>query len=574
MTALTQDLGNIRAVGVQGTVQGQDPYFDWNFRKISKPIVNCRCIGMESSYHNPQLQGFDDETITFDDNHIYYTQESWFGSPVMVDKYYEKSNQSQNLIVREESIPWLWRNMEPFYIENTDIEPITICYDGPQLGEFGTTDRYVWANIIIDIHGEQRGLPSISDDFDEGAPIPRGGVELRVGDRLYIFRVDCCSSIIRDPGSWQSSDPAFEKRGVYLNDSSTGYANTEKDYWTPGVAYFAKNGNEGDRLNQTFRVKGLIKVGGNLSSLFIPAINVGQQVPESSSAEWIRNAQTLAQEFFENPTKHSWKNTTVSFCASFLFFGLEVIDASRLELPTVVPPMGLYGLFAYTPLIYPPKELPALTIYPTSYGKIFDRCGHLLYSPIIYANKMNKLRTDELVVVGNGNTYPGASYTEEGVTRSSFIMNACTQAGYASHCGISFDDCRNLQSIYIKGGNWCTQGNTQFECYAQGVLQNDEITDWNRYGYNQTTIPKIPTPFVSISDGNVDIYIRQNIRLYETRSDGDPFNNGELSTQGYPPTALPVPNSNLRAIDYIVDGPDSCMQEILNIDDPQYHLQN
>jgi len=579
MTAITQDLGNIRAIGVQGTVQGQDPYFDWNFRKVSKPIVNCRCIGVELAHNNPQLQGFDNETITLDNNHIYYTQESWFGSPVMVDKYYEKSNQSQNLIAREESIPWLWRNMEPFYIENADIQSITLYYSGPRLGKIPSTDRYVWANIIVDANGEQQGVPQISDDYDVGCPISSSpGITLQPGERVYIFRIDRCSTIIRNPGSWVSSNADFTKYGIYNDNPNTGYANNEENYWSQGVAYFNQNGNEGNRESQIFGAKGSIRVGGNLSSLFIPAKDIGQQVPAQPDATWIQQAITYAQQIFDNPSAHNWKYSQFSFCASFLFSGLDLIDASRLELPIHVPPMGLYGLFWKTPLMYPPKELPALSIYPTSYGMMFSGCENLVYSPIIYANKMEKLGNNELVVIGNGNTHPGDSYMDGGVLRQSVIMNDCTQGGYATHCGISFDDCWNLQSIYLKGGNWGTQGNTQYECYAQGVLLNNEITDWNRYGFDQTTIPKIPTPFVSISDSTrrmgVDIYMRQNIRLYQLRSEGGPFINGGLSVQGYPPTALPVPNSNLRAIDYIVDDPDSCMQEILNIDDPQYHLQN
>ena len=589
MTALTQDLGNIRAVGVQGTVQGQDPYFDWNFRKISKPIVRAKLNGGESYTRYPSSHNFLrtlgslGSIIQPDYDHIYYTQEVTYTNVNHVgyiDQYYVQNSVGQGYIQCQEAIPWLWRNMEPFYIENPNSEEsITIQWTSLDFYNSGSTNRYVWANIIMNAQGEIQSV-DISDNFnDPGLPIGKQNsklITLAPGSKIYIFRIDTNQNFIYTPEDWVDIQSGYAWQiGMYDNQGH----NQEANYWTPGVAFFVLR-KPSDTLisyqrasadvgyrDPIIKASSKFTVGGCLASLYLPCAVAGYETIVNPDAQHMQAGREFAQDIFEstNISIKSWVNQQVSFCADGLFATSNVKDASRLELPIIVPHLGLFALFSdCLSLVNPPKELPALTIYPTSYGRMFYNCTSLTESPIIYANRMLPFPNNYVLAHGSQHEID-RTFNNEFVNIKYKIEDDETY-----EFGICFLGCENLQSIYLKGGNWCAQGNTAYPCFVQGVKMNG---DWDIIDTH-----KIPTPFIKYGgkgwEHTVNIYMRQNVRLYVNYLYGDTYtNNGQLPVEGYPPTSLPIPNSNLRVVDYIVND-SQYIANIYNIDDPQYHLQN
>lgn len=583
MAALIQDLVNIRAVGVQGTVQGQDPYFDWNFRKISKPIVSAEV----NSTYTPDSYSFlrtlnsPSSTIKPDYDHIYYTQEATYPdvNPVSyIDQYYVQNTVGKGYIQCQEAIPWLWRNMEPFYIENPDpVKPITIQWLSLDFYKNGSIDRYVWANIIVDARGEIQDV-NISDNFNiPGLPIGKRDdklITLEPGCKIYIFRIDNNQNFIYTPEDWVDIQSGYAWQiGMY---DDRGH-NQEANYWTPGVAFFVlrktpgisyqrASANVGSR-EPIIETSGEFNVGGCLASLYLPCAVAGYEPIRKPSAQYIQAGCELARAIFESTdiTLKIWVNQQLSFCADGLFASSNVRDASRLELPTIVPHLGLFALFSNCKsLVNPPKELPALTIYPASYGRMFYMCISLIESPIIYANRMLPFPNNYVFAHGAQHEF---DYLYNGRPVN---IRYEIEHDESYEFGICFVGCENLKSIYLKGGNWCTQGNTAYPCFVQGVKSNG---DWDAIDTH-----KIPTPFIKYGgkgwEHAVDIYMRQKVRLYQNHLHGSTYTDGgRLPAGGYSPTSSPVPNSGLRVVDYIVnDG--MYIAGIYNIDDPRYHRQN
>ncbi len=599
MTALTQDLGNIRAVGVQGTVQGQDPYFDWNFRKISKPIT--RCARTDSDPRGNLIATLDPpdpdpQTMVTDYDHIYYIQEA-YGNRDFLDQYFTQKAGTRGYDWCQYAIPYMWRNMEPFYIEIPESptpQSSKINWNGdfmPEIDE--ATDRFVWANIIYDISSKTIQSIKISDEF-YGTPI-ESGMTLMSGQRLYIFRIDHCTSDISSPSWWNIySDPTRGKEQIGVYNSSGD--NVEKYYYTPGASYFfgyvhfpsqSYMGvgalrpsmywlNEGKPLIDS-QLK--FNTGGCLSSLYIPCARNDYEIVAYPTPEHIAQGVALAQEIFEstNMSDKSWIDQNVSFCADGLFAGSKVTDASRLELPCRVPPLGFYAMFRdCSSLIYPPKELPALTIYPGSYGNMFFHCENLIKSPIIYANRMLPLQNGHLMAAGSYSTM----VNNLGIMQ--FNRSTC------GRLGISFANCPSLESIYIKNTNWFKQPDDS-RGYVQGIYDGNTLKDWNDvYPYSQGyyKVCKLPAPFIDIYGKDypmsVDFYMRQRVRLWQAPNNGNVYANPteSLSQDGYPPSrnVHPVQGDQTSIIDFIIndytDAQSTYIANIYNIDDPQYHLQN
>ena len=228
-------------------------------------------------------------------------------------------------------VPYIWRNLEPFYIytPNGNNNVFSIGVDSSS----STAGTLIFAIIKVNYDTNQ-----IDTSFPPYHTLTLGGsvsfnFTVEPGYKYYIFRCDTID-----------------------NPNNNAFAGL-RFYETTATSYY--------------------HIGGNLTSIYChPTTTI---------------AQADCIDYFQNQSVKFWYEQRVSIRADYAFDECYYLtDASRLEFPLYVNNYSYYSMFdKCTSLSKPPLELPAIRDEGGQYYRsMFAACTSLPYTPIIYMPNM------------------------------------------------------------------------------------------------------------------------------------------------------------------------------------------